>query len=129
MVIILDFTIVQFTGDSFFFKNCLLFLVKCVRNKSGYFAEMLYESMKGLGTRDDDLIRILVSRHEIDLPQIKNEYKKLYSKSLYDHVKSETSGDYQKLLLTLIREWKTWHLDFSCYFYRLFIRTQSWSSS
>ena len=78
--------------------------VKCVRNKSGYFAEMLYESMKGLGTHDDDLIRLIVSRHEVDLPQIKDEYQQRYKKSLYEAVKGELSGDYKKLFLTLIGE-------------------------
>ena len=58
--------------------------------------------MKGLGTKDEDLIRLLVCRAEVDLQQIKEEYKRLYGKSLYDAVKSELSGDYEKLFLTLI---------------------------
>ena len=58
--------------------------------------------MEGLGTRDDDLIRLTVSRCEIDLENIKTEYETLYGKKLVDEVKSETSGDYQKGLLTLI---------------------------
>lgn len=62
----------------------------------------MYESMKGVGTRDDDLIRLLVSRAEIDLALIKAEYKRIYGKSLYDVVKSELSGDYEKLFLALI---------------------------
>ena len=55
-----------------------------------------------MGTKDEDLIRLLVSRCEIDLPQIKHEFKQLYGKSLYDVVKSELSGDYEKLFLGLI---------------------------
>jgi annexin A7/11 len=58
--------------------------------------------MKGLGTDDDDLIRLLVSRSESDLQNIKAIYAKMYGKSLYDAVKSELSGDYEKLFLTLI---------------------------
>jgi hypothetical protein len=58
--------------------------------------------MKGLGTKDNDLIRVLVSCAEIDLQAIKTEYKRLYGKNLYDVVKSELSGDYEKLFLTLI---------------------------
>lgn len=49
----------------------------------------------GLGTNNEDLIRILVSRCEIDLNQIKKEYLRLYGKTLYDAVKSELSGDYE----------------------------------
>jgi hypothetical protein len=80
----------------------LLLIVKCARNKPAYFAEQLHDAMKGLGTKDDDLIRLLVCRAEVDLPQIKHEYKQAYGKSLYDVVKSELSGDYEKLFLGLI---------------------------
>ena len=46
--------------------------------------------------------RLLVSRSEIDLPHIKHEYRQAFGKSLYDSVKSELSGDYEKLFLALI---------------------------
>ena len=39
--------------------------VKAVKNKPLYFAEKIHESMKGLGTRDDDLIRLLICRAEV----------------------------------------------------------------
>lgn len=87
---------------SLYLEKACLAIVKCIRNKPGYFAEQLYDAMKGLGTRDDDLIRLLVSRAEIDLPLIKLEYKRMYNKTLYDAVKSELSGDYEKLFLELI---------------------------
>ena len=82
--------------------TALHLLVKCVRNKPGYFAEQLHEAMKGAGTKDDDLIRILVTRAEVDLQQSKLDYYRLYGKRLYDVVKSELSGDYEKLFLGLI---------------------------
>ena len=52
--------------------------------------------------QDSDLIRLLLSRSEIDLPAIKTHYAKMYGKSLYDAVKSELSGDYEKLFLAII---------------------------
>lgn len=82
-------------------KACLA-IVKSVKNRPAYYAEQLHEAMKGLGTKDNDLIRLLVLRSEIDLPAIKQQYKLLYGKSLYDAVKSELSGDYEKLFLALI---------------------------
>ncbi len=37
---------------------------------------------QGLGTDDDALIRILVSRSEVDMVQIKNEFFRDYKQSL-----------------------------------------------
>lgn len=40
-------------------------VVMCVRNRPHYFAERLYKSMKGAGTDDDTLVRVVVSRAEV----------------------------------------------------------------
>uniref|UniRef100_A0A8C0QBY9 Annexin n=1 Tax=Canis lupus familiaris TaxID=9615 RepID=A0A8C0QBY9_CANLF len=69
------------------FEDALLAIVKCMRNKSAYFAERLYKSMKGLGTDDDTLIRVMVSRAEIDMMDIRESFKRLYGKSLYSFIK------------------------------------------
>ncbi len=61
--------------------------VKTVHNRPNYFAERLYQAMKGLGTDDDALIRIIVSRCEIDLANIKFEYERTHSKTLLSAVK------------------------------------------
>ena len=47
------------------------------------------------------LIRILISRDEIDMPVIKQYYKQLYGKDIIEDFKSEISGDYQKLMIEL----------------------------
>ena len=39
--------------------------VMCVRSRPAYFAERLYHSMKGAGTDDETLIRVIVSRSEV----------------------------------------------------------------
>jgi annexin D len=58
--------------------------------------------MKGLGTDDSTLTRVIVTRTEIDMQYIKAEYRKKYGKSLNDAVHSETSGNYRTFLLALL---------------------------
>ena len=61
--------------------------VKIVYNRPAFFAGRLELAMKGLGTNDDALIRIIVDRCEIDLVNIKSEYERIYSKTLLSSVK------------------------------------------
>lgn len=64
--------------------------------------QVLHKAMKGLGTDDTKLIRVIVTRTEIDLQYIKSEYLKKYKKTLNDAVHSETSGHYRAFLLSLL---------------------------
>uniref|UniRef100_A0A3Q3AX75 Annexin n=1 Tax=Kryptolebias marmoratus TaxID=37003 RepID=A0A3Q3AX75_KRYMA len=82
-------------------ESGMVAVVKCIRNTSAYFAERLHKSMKGAGTKDRTLIRVMVSRSEVDMLDIRQEYLKAYGKSLYTHISADTSGDYKKLLLKL----------------------------
>ncbi|XP_062268454.1 annexin A4 [Platichthys flesus] len=83
-------------------EDVFLAIVKCMRNKPAFFAEKLYKSMKGLGTTDSVLIRIVVARAEIDMLDIKAEFLKKYGKTLPSFIKGDTSGDYRKILLELV---------------------------
>lgn len=83
-------------------ENCLISLVKCIICKPAYFAEKFYLAMKGSGTKHKDLIRLLVSRSEIDLNEIKTHYKRLYGKSLRQAIVEEKlKGDYETIVLAL----------------------------
>eukprot|EP00042_Codosiga_hollandica_P034613 m.244013 g.244013 ORF g.244013 m.244013 type:complete len:588 (-) comp54451_c0_seq4:185-1948(-) len=102
----------------------MLTIVALVQNSPGYFAEKLMKSMKGLGTDDRTLQRIIISRCEIDMTEIKAAFQRMYGKSLAEWIKvrlvapwlswslfsplfetqDDTSGDYRKLLLALIGE-------------------------
>uniref|UniRef100_A0AAQ4Q3Z7 Annexin n=1 Tax=Gasterosteus aculeatus aculeatus TaxID=481459 RepID=A0AAQ4Q3Z7_GASAC len=82
-------------------EDVFLAIVKCIKNKPAFFAERLYKSMKGLGTTDSVLIRIMVARAEVDMLDIKAQFLKMYGKTLHSFIKGDTSGDYRKILLVL----------------------------
>ncbi|OXB81724.1 UNVERIFIED_CONTAM: hypothetical protein H355_010285 [Colinus virginianus] len=82
-------------------ENCLTALVKCATSKPAFFAEKLHLAMKGSGTRHKQLIRIMVSRHEVDLNEIKAYYKSLYGISLRQAIMDELKGDYETILVAL----------------------------
>ncbi|XP_034458044.1 annexin A3b isoform X1 [Hippoglossus hippoglossus] len=81
----------EMSGD---LEMLLVAVVKCVKNVPAYLAEVLFQSMKGAGTTECIITRIIVSRSEIDLLDIRGEYKKLFGQSLYSQLESEVSGSY-----------------------------------
>uniref|UniRef100_A0A8C0VX30 Annexin n=1 Tax=Castor canadensis TaxID=51338 RepID=A0A8C0VX30_CASCN len=83
------------------FEDLLLAIVHCVRNTPAFLAERLHQSLKGAGTDEFTLNRIMVSRSEIDLLDIRHEFKKHCGYSLYSAIKSDTSGDYGITLLKI----------------------------
>ncbi|EMP28769.1 Annexin A11 [Chelonia mydas] len=88
----------EMSGD---LESGMVAVVKCMKNTPAFFAERLHKAMKGAGTKDRTLIRIMVSRSEVDLLDIRTEYKRMYGKSLYTDITGDTSGDYRKILLKL----------------------------
>ena len=95
---ILDAIDKEFHGDS---KKALKTIVYATLSPSEYFATRVNDAIKGWGTQDHLLIRILITRDEIDMPRIKQYYKQLYGKDMVQAVKSDISGDYQRLMVEL----------------------------
>ena len=91
----------EMSGD---LKKSMLAVVRSIKNRSAFFAASLQRSMKGMGTSDDELIRILVSRSEIDLNQIKDKFETDYKGDLGSWIADDTSGDYKLILLAILRE-------------------------
>jgi annexin A7/11 len=95
---ILDAIENEFSGDS---KKLLKTILYSMINPSAYFATRVNKAVKGWGTDDNLLIRILVTRDEIDMPQIKQDYAQMYGKDMLQDIKDDTSGDYKNLLIEL----------------------------
>uniref|UniRef100_A0A914HP99 Annexin n=1 Tax=Globodera rostochiensis TaxID=31243 RepID=A0A914HP99_GLORO len=90
----------EFSGD---ICAAHLALVKSICNRPAYFAELLYKSMKGLGTRDNDLIRLVVTRSEIDMVDIRTAYQKMHGKSLEAAIADDCSGAYKRALIAIVK--------------------------
>jgi len=91
------------SGD---FRQGLLGLVQSIISKPEYYQERLYKAMKGLGTNDETLVRLICSRAEIDLGTIKQLFDASREESLASMISGDTSGHYQDLLLRLLNESK-----------------------
>ena len=89
----------SFSGNG---RRVLKAIIYSLLSSSEYFAYRINKAIKGFITNDNTLIRILVSRDEIDSDRIKRYYYQLYGITLYEHVNQKTSGDYKNLLLSLI---------------------------
>ena len=82
-------------------KNYFILLFKAIIIHSEYFATRVEKAIKGWGTNDNLFIRILVTRDEIDIPQIKQYYKQLYGRDMLEAIKGDCFGAYRDLLIEL----------------------------
>ncbi|XP_071837116.1 annexin A13-like [Apostichopus japonicus] len=80
-----------------------LALVQFARRPGEYFADRAYNALKGIGTKDQQLIRVIVSRSEIDLLRVRAAFYTKYETGLASFVDEDCGGDYKSLLLGLIK--------------------------
>ncbi|XP_061695710.1 annexin A13, like isoform X2 [Syngnathoides biaculeatus] len=83
-------------------KDCFVTLVRCAKNPQLYFARRLHAAMKGLGTDEDTLIRVIVGRSEVDLETVKDVYLEKYDVTLKEALDAECGGDFKRLLLEIL---------------------------
>ncbi|KAK8505732.1 hypothetical protein V6N12_024715 [Hibiscus sabdariffa] len=84
------------------FLATLRITVRCLKDLKKYFEKVLRNSMQRLGTDEDALTRVIVTRAEKDLKEIKELYYKRNSVRLDEAVDKDTRGDYKDMLLTLL---------------------------
>ena len=88
----------EFTG---YVKKTLKTIIYANTTPSEYFAQRVNEAITSGGQKDELLMRILITRDEVDMPKIKECYKTLYGKDMVESVKEATLGDYKNLLVEL----------------------------
>ncbi|KAK3604066.1 hypothetical protein CHS0354_004729 [Potamilus streckersoni] len=91
----------EMSGD---LKDSMLAIVRCIRSKASYFAAQLYKSVKCMVTDNDTVCRVIVSRCEVDMVKIKEEFQQNYKRTLGMFITGYISEDYRMMLLALIRE-------------------------
>ena len=74
--------------DSDAYDFCKMFL-EYISDPGCFFAEKIHNF------KEKDLIRILISRSEVDMDEIRDAYKELYKTELIDDLKEKTEGDFQ----------------------------------
>ncbi len=65
------------------------------------YSEKINNAIKGAGTDEEKLSRVLVARCELDMPAIREMYQAKYKVAMKDDIFGDTSGSYQKLCLYL----------------------------
>lgn len=91
----------EFSGHM---EQALLFMLRSAEDPAKQDADLLEESMKGAGTKDTALVRRIVAVHwnRERLQQCKAAYKHYHKRELAQRIQSETSGDYEKLMVACI---------------------------
>jgi annexin A7/11 len=87
-------------------QQTLLHVVHNAVDPMGWDATLIDQAMEGAGTKDERLTyRIVRAYWKGGRPYItgvKQAYETKYKKNLIKRVKSETSGDYEKLLVAIL---------------------------
>ncbi|XP_047533259.1 annexin B10 isoform X7 [Vanessa atalanta] len=67
-----------------------------------YLCRELNNCMEGLGTDEQVLVEILCTRTKPEIAEIVDTYERLYNRPLAEHMCSETSGDFRRLLTLIV---------------------------
>ncbi|CAH9089418.1 unnamed protein product [Cuscuta epithymum] len=85
------------------FEDALIITVKCIYSPSKYFSQVMHACLKGKRVGKGDLVRIIVTRSEVDLDKIQMVFKDKYDLELKDAIcESIPPGDYREFLVMLV---------------------------
>ena len=87
--------------------------IKCLTCPEKYFEKVLRLAINKLGTDEWALTRVVTTRAEVDMQRIKEEYHRRNSVPLERAIDSDTSGEYEKMLLALIGYGDAWEMPTS----------------
>lgn len=85
-------------------EDALLHMLRTAKDPAMRDAILLEECMAGMGTKDERLVVRVVRVHwdRNHKEQVKRAYRHKFGKDLIERVRGETSGDYQRLMVSLL---------------------------
>jgi annexin A7/11 len=91
----------EFSGHM---KDALVYMAGAAEDPAKNDADMLEDSMAGMGTKDTALVRRIVAIHwdPNRLHQAKGAYRHYYKRELRQRLDGEVSGDYRKLMVACV---------------------------
>ena len=94
----------EFSGHM---QYTLLYVVDGALHPNSRDARLIHQAMEGLGTKDERLTYRIIRSYWWGGPShmeaVKQAYYHKYKEDLIKRVKSETSGDYERLLVRILR--------------------------
>ncbi|RWW80090.1 hypothetical protein BHE74_00011583 [Ensete ventricosum] len=84
------------------FLAALRAIIRCTCCPERYLEKVIRLAIKGIGTDENSLTRIITTRAEVDLKVIEAAYYKRNSVPLEQAIKGDTSGDYKAMLIALL---------------------------
>ncbi|RWW85327.1 hypothetical protein BHE74_00005991 [Ensete ventricosum] len=84
------------------FLSALRAIVRCIICPERYLEKVIRLAINKMGTDEGALSRIITTRAEVDMKQIKDLYYKRNSVALDSAVKKDTTGDFEDFLLALV---------------------------
>ncbi|EDV20685.1 expressed hypothetical protein [Trichoplax adhaerens] len=88
----------EMSGD---LMKCMLAIISCAQSTPMYLAQRLHKALTG-SLDSSAVIRIVVTRSEVDMEDIKAEFLKLYGKRVEDVVEDKLSGSFKRIILGLL---------------------------
>jgi len=84
------------------FHNFKKLLIGLIKSRSEYRAEEVYKAIKGLGTDEWVLIDFMIATDNKSVEEFKQFFRQKYETSLVDFVKGDTTGDFEKVLVSAL---------------------------
>ncbi|THU58833.1 hypothetical protein C4D60_Mb03t18610 [Musa balbisiana] len=85
-------------------ESCLGETVRCLGSSASYFSKVIDKAFGEEADKNakDALTRVVVSRSDVDMEEIKAVYEKQYKAKLEDKIAKNTRGNYRDALLSLV---------------------------